>query len=212
MTRDSSAELLCLHAVRIIGFAEAPAIARRFGLEPAMTEELLGDVEARGWVQHASFAGLGGWSLTAAGKAENERRLREELVAAGVEPQVRAIHREFLPLNGRLLRACTDWQLRPDAGDRLAPNDHRDPAWDTAVLDELATLSRALEPLVRRLGDTLNRFDGYDARFAAALGRAQAGEGAWIDRTDVDSCHKVWCELHEDLIATLGIDRRYEVA
>jgi len=29
-----------------------------------------------------------------------------------------------------------------------------------------------------------------------------------VDHTDVDSCHRVWFELHEDLIATLGIDRR----
>jgi hypothetical protein len=29
-----------------------------------------------------------------------------------------------------------------------------------------------------------------------------------VDRTDVDSCHRVWFELHEDLVATLGIDRR----
>jgi hypothetical protein len=29
-----------------------------------------------------------------------------------------------------------------------------------------------------------------------------------VDRTDVDSCHRVWFELHEDLVATLGIDHR----
>lgn len=39
---------------------------------------------------------------------------------------------------------------------------------------------------------------------------AEAGERAFVDRTDVDSCHRVWFELHEDLIATLGIDRGAE--
>ncbi|WP_245966848.1 hypothetical protein [Sphaerisporangium album] len=33
-------------------------------------------------------------------------------------------------------------------------------------------------------------------RFTAALAGAR-----------VDSCHRVWFELHEDLIATLGLDR-----
>jgi hypothetical protein len=28
--------------------------------------------------------------------------------------------------------------------------------------------------------------------------------------TGVDSCHRVWFELHEDLVATLGIDRATE--
>ena len=46
MTQESAADLLVLHAVRIIGFADTPAIARRFGLDPAETEELLGDAEA----------------------------------------------------------------------------------------------------------------------------------------------------------------------
>lgn len=46
--------------------------------------------------------------------------------------------------------------------------------------------------------------------FAAARTRAEAGERAFVDRTDVGSCHRVWFELHEDLIATLGIDRGAE--
>ena len=33
------------------------------------------------------------------------------------------------------------------------------------------------------------------------------GEPAWVTRPRVDSCHTVWMELHEDLLATLGIDR-----
>ncbi|MFD0883170.1 transcriptional regulator, partial [Streptosporangium algeriense] len=111
------------------------------------------------------------------------------------------------PLNALLLRACTDWQLRPTAGDRLAVNDHSDPAWDAGVLHELASIDRALAPLAERLGRVLTRFRGYDTRFSAALARARAGEGGWVDRTDVDSCHRVWFELHEDLIATLGLNR-----
>ncbi|GGK99897.1 hypothetical protein Ppa06_68550 [Planomonospora parontospora subsp. parontospora] len=210
MTRDSLPDLLVLHAVRLTGFADTSVIAHRFGLDAAETEEALRDAEARGWVGHTAFAGTGGWSLTDSGRAENERRLAAELARVGGADEVRAVHREFLPLNARLLRACTDWQIRPAAGDRLAVNDHSDPAWDARILRELADIDRALAPLADRLGSVLTRFRGYDTRFAAALARARAGEGAWVDRTDVDSCHRVWFELHEDLIATLGLDRHAE--
>ncbi|MEU8381863.1 transcriptional regulator [Streptosporangium sp. NPDC048865] len=210
MTRDSSPDLLVLHAVRVTGFADTPVLARRYGLDAAETEEALLDAQARGWVEHTAFAGSGGWSLTEAGRAEDERLLAAELAGAGGAGEVREVYRAFLPLNALLLRACTDWQLRPAAGDPLAVNDHSDPAWDARVLHELAGVGRALSPLADRLGNVLTRFRGYDTRFAAALARARAGEGAWVDRTDVDSCHRVWFELHEDLIATLGITRNAE--
>jgi hypothetical protein len=75
------------------------------------------------------------------------------------------------------------------------------------VLDELADLAQALAPLDRCLTDALPRFGGYARRFAAALARARAGERRWVDGTGLDSCHTVWFELHEDLIATLGLNR-----
>ncbi|WP_043640609.1 hypothetical protein [Nonomuraea candida] len=206
----SPPDLLALHAVRIRGFAGTSELAHRYGLDPAETKELLHDAEAYGWVQHTAFADTEGWSLTERGRAENERRLAAELAGVGGAEEVRAVYREFLPLNALLLRACTDWQLRPTAGDRLATNDHSDPAWDARILADLTGLAHALTPLTDRLGRVLTRFRGYDTRFGAALTRARDGEGGWVDRTDVDSCHRVWFELHEDLIATLGLARHAE--
>lgn len=208
MTTDSSPELLTLHAVRISGFADTSVITRRFRLDPAETEETLRDAEAYGWVSHSAFAGLEGWSLTESGRKENERQLAAELAATGRQDEVAEIHRDFLPLNARLQQACTDWQLRPVPGDRLATNDHTDTAWDLRVLDELSAIDRALAPLAARLDHILARFAGYDSRFSTALHRAKAGDNGWVDRTDVDSCHRVWFELHEDLIATLGLVRQ----
>jgi len=210
MNQESPTELLVLHAVRISGFIDTPTIVRRFALDPAATAETLSNAEAYGWVAHAAFAGLEGWSLTEAGRAENERQLAAELARTGGADQVREVYRDFLPLNTRLQQACTHWQLRPAPGDRLAANDHSDHPWDARVLAELAAIDHALAPLANRLGDILARFGGYDTRFAAALQRARAGENGWVDRTDIDSCHRVWFELHEDLIATLGLDRGTE--
>lgn len=210
MSHDSPTDLLVLHAVRILGFADADAVAGRFGLDVSETQKLLRDAEAHGWTTHMSFGETAGWSLTELGRTENERRLEFELAEVHGEDEVRTVYREFLPLNALVLRACTDWQLKPAAGDRLVPNDHTDDTWDAGVLRELTAIDRALPPLIDRLGTLLTRFLAYDKRFQAALTRAQAGEPAYIDRTDIDSCHRVWFQLHEDLIATLHIDRRAE--
>jgi hypothetical protein len=138
-------------------------------------------------------------SLTESGRAENERGLAAELGPAA--DTVRTAYSAFLPLNGRLQAACTQWQLKPAPGDALAFNDHTDSAWDQAVLDELAAIGQELAPLAAQLTATLDRFAGYDSRYTRAH---QAG---WVDSTTVDSCHRVWFELHEDLIATLGVRR-----
>lgn len=207
MSQASSPELLTLHAVRVLGFADNAAAARRFDLDPAIVDEYLLDAQANGWLTHASFAGTAGWSLTERGRSENERQLAAELARTGHSDGVRDAYAAFLPQNGLLLRAVTDWQLRPEAGNRLSANDHTDPTWDGAVLTTLHDINRQLRPLADRLAAVLLRFSGYAARFDAALTHARAGKTAWVDRTDVDSCHRVWFELHEDLVATLGINR-----
>lgn len=210
MTHSSSPELLMLHAVRLLGFADTPEISQRFGLDLAYTARALRSAEVRNWVQHTAFAGLEGWSLTDEGKTENEKRLARERAEADPDDVIGSAYRDFRPLNARLLRACTDWQLKPSSGDALAANDHSDPVWDARVLDELTALHGRLIPLVSRLTRVLTRFDRCDSRFAAALQRARSGEHEWVDRTNIDSCHRVWFQLHEDLLATQGIDRSAE--
>lgn len=210
MTRPSLSPLLVLHAVRLLGLADSATIAERAGVGHDQTGEILREAEQHGWVQYNSFAGLEGWSLTEEGRSENERQLADERASADPDDVIGAVYRDFLPLNARLVRACTDWQIKPTDEDRLAPNDHADPAWDARILDELTALNVALAPLVERLAAVLTRFAGCDTRFDAALRRAQTGQNEWVDRTDIDSCHRVWFQLHEDLVATLGIDRRTE--
>jgi hypothetical protein len=203
----SDPELLVLHAVRIRGMAEDHEVAARFDLDPAIASELLLDFQATGWVTHVEFAGTGGWTLTDAGRKETERRLAEELADTGSRSAVEAAYSEFLPQNDRLLRAATDWQLRPGRDDPMAVNDHTDPEWDRRVLDELTTLGEGLRRIGTALSSRLSRFGGYDRRYATALSRVRGGELAWVNRPRVDSCHTVWMELHEDLLATLGMER-----
>ena len=53
----------------------------------------------------------------------------------------------------------------------------------------------------------LRRFDGYAERYSAALAKVGTGQRRWVDAPEVASCHTVWIQLHEDLLATLGIPR-----
>lgn len=210
MTRHSKPRLLVLHAVRLLGFADTAAISGHAGVTIDAAAGLLAEAESRSWVQQFSFADLEGWSLTDEGKIENERQVATERDSADPEHQIAAAYRDFLPLNARLLRAITDWQITPTDADVFASNDHSDRDRDARILTELSALNRALAPLVERLSSVLARFGGYTERFESALNKGKNGHNEWIDRTDVDSCHRVWFQLHEDLIATLGIDRRTE--
>lgn len=210
MTDHSPPELRVLHAVRLAGFADSDVIAERAAMSHAEALQLLREAERAGWVQHVGFADLDGWSLTDPGKAENERQLAAERARVDPDDVVADVYRDFLPLNTRLLRAVTDWQITPTEADPFAPNDHTDSTRDQHVLDELAALGTELAPMAERLSAVLARFDGYTARYESALHKAQNGQYYWIDKTDVDSCHRVWFQLHEDLVATLGIDRRTE--
>jgi hypothetical protein len=203
----SSPELLVLHGVRVKGMADGAAVASRFGLDRHVVEELLLDYEAQGWVTRVRFAGTGGWALTAAGRAENERRLAAELEETTARPEVEAVHGEFLTLNSRFLTAVTNWQIRPERADPLAANDHTDWRWDERVLDDLRRLERQLRPVGQQLAAALDRFSGYPERYSAALDKVDRGQRAWVDQPRIDSCHTVWMELHEDLLATLGLER-----
>ncbi|MBM7368465.1 transcriptional regulator [Gordonia hydrophobica] len=210
MSHRSTPELLILHAVRLIGFASGDAVAAHAGTSTSEAARVLDEADRHGWVQHLAFADLEGWSLTDTGKVENERQLASERRFADPDNTIAAVYRDFLPLNTRLVRAVTEWQINPTDDDQFAPNDHRDLAWDGQVLNELTALGTELAPLLRRLTEVLTRFDGYADRYHSALRAAVNGEPEWIDKTNVDSCHLVWFQLHEDLVSTLGIDRGTE--
>jgi len=103
--------------------------------------------------------------------------------------------------------ACTEWQVRPTRLDAMALNDHTDWRWDERVLRTLASVEISFKDLCRQLADRLARFDGYADRYSSALSKAVAGQREWVDAPDRDSCHILWIQFHEDLLATLGIPR-----
>jgi len=125
----------------------------------------------------------------------------------GVSPAP-VVARRFVALTGPLLEPCTDWQLRADAPDG-APllNDHEDNAYDAALVGRLIDLDRTVQPLVAELGSAIERFGRYGGRLAFARSRIESGDADWFTGAMIESYHTGWFELHQDLLATLGIDR-----
>ncbi len=202
--------LLALHGLRLTGLAEAGAVAEVFGADPGPIEVELKALADDDLVVRRDRPPRTGWLLTPEGRAEAARLVTAELDAAGARPALRAWYDRFPPLNRRLLDVCCRWQLRDPQAGRL--NDHRDPAYDHSVVAELVALDADAQPFCAGLAGVLSRFGRYGPRLAYALGRVSTGATEYIDRPLVGSYHTVWFELHEDLLATLGLDRASETA
>jgi predicted ArsR family transcriptional regulator len=208
MTTSSDPRFLVLHGLRLKGFAGADAVAEAAGvseaearphLEALVAEELASYREGR----------LSGYTLTPAGRAEHAKLVAEELDRSGQREEVEDAYRRFLAINQDLLGICTAWQLREVGGESVV-NDHADPTHDAAVIARLAELDAKVQPICADLGAALERFGAYGRRLGEALAKVQAGEVDWFTKPMIASYHTVWFELHEDLLATLGIERSAE--
>jgi hypothetical protein len=198
--------LLVLLGARLVGFGPTDAIAGQAGLPLEDAREVLHHCRDQGWAA-ARDGRRPGWRLTPTGRAEGERRLAAELDERGARATVTAAYQRFLPHNQVLLTTCTAWQVR--RGNEL--NDHRDEAYDARVIERLGALHEAATPVCTALAGVLERFGGYEARLQEALDRVRRGEHEWFTGAGVASYHSVWFQLHEDLLATLGIDRSGEL-
>lgn len=197
-----------MHGLRLKGFAEAAAVAELVEVSEPDVKGMLDDLVSE---QLASYreGRLSGFTLTPAGRAEHARLLSEELDTHGVRAAVRAAYRRFLEHNGTLLAVCTAWQLREVDGESVI-NDHSDPAYDATVIGQLSEVHAHVAPVCTELAGSLRRFSIYGPRLRAALERVQAGDHDWFTKPMLPSYHTLWFELHEDLLATLGIERGQE--
>ena len=73
------------------------------------------------------------------------------------------------------------------------------------LLLELERLDNALQQVDALLSGALPRMKGYGRLHREALHRVRLGGHEWLDGPDRASCQLVWIQLHEDLLATLGI-------
>lgn len=207
LPHTSTPELLALHSVRLLGFADEARLAARYGLARELQHELLADFHAYGLVTRSGFGATTGWSVTPRGLVADTANLAAELESTGSRPLVADAHARYVPLNSRFQDAATRWQVRAVPGDPLASNDHTDFRWDARVIDDLCAVTALAGPLCSALADGLSRFAGYHARLTAAVARIKDGQHRWLDGLGIDSAHTVWMQLHEDLLSTLGLDR-----
>ena len=208
MPQQPALRLLVLHGVRLKGFAEASAIADLWRLDEGAVDAELKELADDGFVQRREGR-VTGWSLTPDGRAQHAFLVAAELEDAGTRREVDGAYREFREVNPELLATCTAWQLRAtETGQSV--NDHLDPAYDASVVQRLAGVHERIEPVLAVLAGALWRFGRYPERLANAVRRVQLGESEWFTKPLLDSYHTVWFELHEDLLATLGLQRGAE--
>lgn len=208
MAHRSDPRLLVLHALRVKGFADAATVAGATGVDHPVAIAILEDLGR----EHLALFRSGrraGWSLTEPGRAEHRDLVAEDLHAAGCRTTVRESYDSFLGVNLELLGACTAWQLREVDRHQVA-NDHTDPAYDGAVVARLRQVDQRIRPACDDLAAAMERFSGYGSRLQVALNHLESGQVEWFTRPDLDSYHSVWFELHEDLLATLGLERARE--
>jgi hypothetical protein len=205
--RSSNTTLLALHGLRLKGFTETDAVAALYGIDEGATDlSLKSALDVEHVVRRDGRRA--GWSLNKDGRKENERLLAEELDAAGHRATVQSAYERFLALNSTMLATCTRWQVRDAEGQVL--NDHSDAAYDESVIADLRELDDGVQPIAGELAGLFDRFTIYGPRFDHALAQLATGELEWFTRPVMESYHTVWFELHEDLLATLGIDRASE--
>lgn len=194
-----------LHELRLRGFADTASIAGSVGLSSLEVEKLLVRYEQERRVRSINGEARS-WTLTSQGRVENERLLAEEIDALGIRSNVVSIFERFIPLNREMLEICTRWQLHI-IGDVEVVNDHADLDYDLGVISALDGLDAMVQPLCASLAGLLERFGSYGSRFSHALKMVHSGRTDWFAKPGIDSYHSVWFELHENLLATLGMQR-----
>jgi hypothetical protein len=202
--QTSDARFLVAHGLRLKGFAPAPVVAALTGLDEAVVAAYLEEMRAAGHAQLREGR-ISGWSLTPAGRSGHATACAEEVAAC--RDAIASGYQRFLVHNQPFLVVCTDWQLR---GGPQSLNDHTDAAYDAGVIARLGAIDADLQPVLADLTAAMGRFGGYAERLREALKRVESGEHEWFTGAMIESYHTVWFELHEDLLATLGIERSKE--
>lgn len=201
-------ELRVIHALRLKSFADTPVVAEHAGLDVDSTKVALDKLAEGEYVRYREGA-MTGWMLMPTGRAHGETLLAGELDASGKRSELEALYAKFLELNKPFLALCTNWQVRDIDGEQVM-NDHDDADYDAEVIGRLATTDAEMQPICSDLAGVLDRFGHYGPGFSKALANLQSGESDWFTSPRLASYHTVWHELHEDLLASLGIDRAKE--
>jgi hypothetical protein len=203
MGHQSSESFRTFHALRIKGFATTETLAD-MTVQPA--DAVISHLDVLVGAEHVQFREARSlWQLTPTGREAHLQQLGADIAPALPNTVLTAAYEQFLVYNSQFKELCGAWQLIDGQ-----PNDHSNPGHDAAVLENLAHLHAATEPIVAAFGDVFDRMAPYRPRLESALARIHEGQSNMFTGVMCGSYHDVWMELHEDLILTQGISRHAE--
>jgi hypothetical protein len=192
-----------LNAVALKKMASAGALGDVTGLPVGQVEDRLSFLVGLGLVETVA-----GSALPADGaEAALKESAAEHYAALRADPAVIALADGFEEINARLLAAISVWQ-QVDIGGQKVANDHTDSAYDDRIITRIDRLVQRLAPLLDALSRYDQRFVGYKQRFAVAMGAIDEGRHELVSSPTADSVHTIWFEFHEDLLRTLGRERK----
>jgi len=194
--------LLALHGLAVKKSGTADDVAAVMDMAPKDVADALEHAQAAGEVVGAR----GIFMLTPVGRARLDAAYPAEFATLREEPGFGKAYERFETVNRRLLDLMTRWQTVTRAGATIE-NDHSDPDYDAAIVDELGELGERAEKILSDFIQVVPRFSVYRDRLAAAYDKVLAGDFQYVSAVRIDSYHTVWFEMHEDLLRLLGRTR-----
>jgi pyruvate, orthophosphate dikinase len=200
---DAETLMGCLY---IKGFGKTEALSEALGEPAEAVDAVLAELVASGNAEQTRV----GARLSAQGKVLAQEKLAAERASVD-HVRLEEEYERFTKLNADFKALVTDWQMREVDGKRTL-NDHKDEAYDTAVLSRLAVVHALTAALIEDIFAHAPRVGAYQRRLASALGKIEAKDYRYVTAPDRDSYHTVWFELHQHLINLLGTTRAQEAA
>ena len=146
------------------------------------------------------------FEITDLGQEEVARYRKEVLKAMDKREKFLKYCEEFEEINKRFKDLVTRWQLKNENG-KLVPNDHSDPDYDLALIEELNDIHRETVEILEKLAKILTIFKKYIPRLEKALSLLMDGDLGYMADSDKQSYHTIWFELHETLLKMSGMKR-----
>lgn len=179
---------------------ELPKLAQLFADRPVFAGVdigvILSGLEARGYVEYFEPEM---WLITDDGKARFRSCLQQR--RKDLLPLIQEKFDRFNDLDHRIKEVCSSWQTKPEG----KANRHDDPAYDLSLVAALTEVNQQIKTLLS--GGGLEKEFELLADLDEALAKVKQGEVEYYTGLWVSSYHNVWRELHEDILATLGLER-----
>ena len=198
MDRD---EFIVLDYLDAFKLADESFIEEDTGIEKSRLSEILAKLSEKGLIKRVD----GQWQIEKAGEEEAKRYREKMLEESGRKDEVLEYCRKFEELNARFKELVTRWQMKEEDG-TMVPNDHSDPEYDMAILEQLNVIHSETKKLLEKLSEILPIYKRYIPRFEKALKLLMDGNIEYMD-LDRQSYHNIWFELHESLLKLSGMKR-----